>query len=333
MNPNPQNFLPQPIQQFSEPVLAMSQKFPTDCKDSRAIYDFEVLIPQFIDYARFDLRLSENTVIKYGDCLHFLARDWPHLSSPTEITLSDITVLKRRVFERGGHEPRANSMIFALRKFLTYCKEIHKIDTINPKDLKPMKIPKRQVVFLSKEEVNKLLGSIRSDTKPGLRMKALMSVLLASGMRISEALSLSWDDIDWDHKEAVIIGKGNKQRTVYFNDEALGWLRAYKLKRNDSNPALFVTFASEPKRMKPYDLSKQFKRYVQKAGIKKKVTPHILRHTMATIMSQNGADIRNIQLILGHNDIETTAKYYLGVDQRAVKEAHNKYLDFTVANN
>ena len=222
-------------------------------------------------------------------------------------------------------------MIFALRKFLAYCQEIHKLDTINPKDIKPMKIPKRQVVFLSKEEVNKLIGSIRSNTKPGLRMKALMSVLLASGMRISEALSLSWDDIDWEHKEAVIIGKGNKQRTVYFNDEALGWLRSYKLTRKDKNPALFVTFAKEPKRMRPYDLSKQFKHYVQKAGIKKKVTPHILRHTMATIMSINGADIRLIQQILGHSDIETTAKYYLGIDQQAVKAAHNKYLDFSVA--
>ena len=317
-----------PVQQPPAPVLAIPQKLSLDCKDSWEVSAFEALIPQFIDYARYDLRLAENTVVKYKDCLYFIIRDLPHLKTPGQITLVDITLLKRKVFERGGHEPRVNSMIFALRKFLAYCQEIHKLDTINPKDIKPMKIPKRQVVFLTKEEVNKLLGSIKSTTKPGLRMKALMSVLLASGMRISEALSLSWDDIDWEHKEASVIGKGNKQRTVYFNDEALGWLRTYKLKRNDYNPALFVTFTNPPKRLQPYDLSKQFKHYVQKAGIKKKITPHILRHTMATIMSINGADIRNIQQILGHSDIETTAKYYLGVDQRAVKESHAKFLKY-----
>ena len=326
-----QNHNPAFAHQPPAPVLAIPAELSMDRVVSYEVSLFEALTPQFIDYARYELRLSENTVNKYKDCLNFITRDLPHLNSLTDITLIDITLLKRKVFERGGHEPRVNSMIFALRKFLTYCNEIHKVSTINPRDIKPMKIPKRQVRFLTKEEVHKLLDSISAYTKQGLRMKALMSVLLVSGMRISELLSLNKDDIDWERKEATIIGKGNKQRTVYFNDEALGWLRAYQLKREDKNEALFVAFGNNPNRLKSYDLSRQFKHYVKDAGIKKKVTPHILRHTMATNMSINGADIRLIQQILGHSDIETTAKYYLGVDQRAVKEAHHKYLDFTVA--
>jgi integrase/recombinase XerD len=97
--------------------------------------------------------------------------------------------------------------------------------------------------------------------------------------------------------------------------------------RKDTNPALFVTFG-ESNRLKAHDLSKQFKHYAEKAGLKKKVTPHILRHTAATTMSHNGADIRNIQLILGHSDIKTTAKYYLGVDKEALRKSHSQFLKY-----
>jgi integrase/recombinase XerD len=289
---------------------------------------FQEIINKFIYYIQYELNFSITTVAKYKDNLFWIQKQLPHVLNPSRISTLDITLLKQKIKEGGARESRINSHIFALRKFLGYCNTILKISTINPKEIKPMRIPKRQVVYLTKEEVHKLLENIKADTKPGLRMKALMAVLLASGMRISEALSLNKDDIDWENKETVIIGKGNKERTVYFNDESLGWLRAYLLKRNDANEALFVTFRKNPQRMKPYDLSKQFKHYSQKAGIKKKLTPHILRHTMATIMSINGADIRQIQQILGHSDIETTAKYYLGTDQEAVRQAHTKYLKY-----
>jgi integrase/recombinase XerD len=146
-------------------------------------------------------------------------------------------------------------------------------------------------------------------------------------MRISEALSVDVEDIDWEHKEIIIIGKGNKQRTVFLSDRAISWLQMYLLRRNNDHPALFTTFG-KLERLKPYDLSKQFKHYAQSAGLKKKVTPHILRHTAATIMSFNGADIRTIQQILGHSDIKTTAKYYLGVDKEALREAHTKFLRY-----
>lgn len=316
------------IEQLSVPDLEIVQKTSQECKDPWTTLSFGSLIPQFVDYARYDLRLSENTVNKYEDCLNFVAQDLPHIKSPADLSFTDITLLKKHTFERGAYESRVNSMIFALRKFLAYCRELQNIATINPKDIKPMKLAKRQVIFLTKEEVQMFLNSIKTNTVFGARMKALVSILLSSGMRISEALSLNKEDVDWERKEAVIIGKGNKERTVYFNDDALGWLRVYLFKRKDDNEALFVTFRSRHKRMRPYDLSKQFKHYAKKAGIKKKLTPHILRHTMATIMSINGADIRQIQLILGHSDIETTAKYYLGVDKEAVKQAHAKFLNY-----
>lgn len=308
--------------------LDVEQKLSMDRTVSRPLSEFERLIPLFADYARYDLRLAEATITKYRDCLSFILRDLPHIKSPTDITLTDITLLKKKTFERGANETRVNSMIFALRKFLQYCRSYHGLGTINEKDIKPMKIPFRQKQCLTAAEMRQFLDGINGKTLPGARMKALAVVLCTSGMRISEALSLDWQKIDWNLKEANIIGKGNKERTVYFDDEALGWLRAYKLKREDNNPAVFVTLRAVPKRLRPFDLSKIFKHYAAIAGIKKKVTPHTLRRSMASVCAENGMKMEQLQQILGHSSILTTAKHYVIVNKQAVKESLNKFLKF-----
>lgn len=288
---------------------------------------FNDLIPLFADYVIYDLRYSPKTAKKYSESLHWILRDLSQVKYPQDLTLPIITELKKRTLLRGAKECRVNSILFPLRKFLTYCNEVYQLTTINPKDIKPMKIPKREVSYLKQEEIEQFISSMDTTTLTGLRMRTLVEVLLSTAMRISEALSINKDDIDWEGKEVTIIGKGNKQRTVFLNDRALSWLQMYLLRRKDNNSALFVTFG-EPKRLSAYDLSKQFKHYAENAGLKKKVTPHILRHTAATIMSHKGADIRVIQQILGHSDIETTARYYLGTDKASLKEAHAKFLRY-----
>lgn len=288
---------------------------------------FQELIPLFADYVIYDLRYSPKTAKKYSESLQWILRDLPQVVYPQDLSLPAITELKKRILIRGAKECRVNSILFPLRKFLTYCNEVYQLPTINPKDIKPMKIPKREVSYLKKEEVEQFVSGMNTSTLPGLRMRTLVELLLSTAMRISEALSISRDDIDWVGKEVVIIGKGNKQRTVFLNDRAISWLQMYLLRRKDNNPALFVTFGT-PKRLEAYDLSKQFKHYAENAGLKKKVTPHILRHTAATLMSHQGADIRIIQQILGHSDIETTARYYLGTDKASLKEAHAKFLRY-----
>jgi site-specific recombinase XerD len=291
------------------------------------VLTLEQLIPQFADYIVYDLRYSPNTAKKYTESLRWIMRDLPHLVYPQDLTLPAITELKKRTLLRGASESRANSIIFPLRKFLAYCHEVHGIVTINPRDIKPMKIPKRDVIYLKPEEIEQFVRVMPTTTIQGLRMRALVEILLSTAMRISEALSINKDDIDWEGKEVTIIGKGNKQRTVFLNDRAISWVQMYLLRRKDSHPSLFVTFG-QPKKLSTYDLSRQFKGYARNAGLKKKVTPHILRHTAATIMSHKGADIRVIQQILGHSDIETTARYYLGTDKTSLKEAHAKFLRY-----
>ncbi len=315
-NPDP-NFIQQP----SAPVLGLP------VVNTPQLLTFEQLIPLFGDYVTYDLNHSPKTSKKYVEGLRHILKDLPFIVYPQDLTLPHITELKKKVQLRGAKESRVNSLLFSLRKFLTYCNEVYKLVTINPKEIKVMRLPKREVVFLAPAEIEQFLSAMDTTTLPGLRIRTLVEVLLSTAMRISEALSVSRGDIDWEGKEIVIIGKGNKQRTVFLSDRAIGWLQTYLLRRKDNDPALFVTFG-EPKRLSPYDLSKQFKHYAEKAGLKKKVTPHILRHTAATTMSHNGADIRNIQLILGHSDIKTTAKYYLGVDKEALKEAHKKFLKY-----
>lgn len=288
---------------------------------------FDQLIPLFADYVVYDLNYSPKTAKKYTESLRWILRDLPQVVYTQDLTLPAITELKKRILIRGAKECRVNSILFPLRKFLTYCNEVYQLQTINPKDIKPMKIPKREVSYLKKEEVEQFVSGMNTSTLPGLRMRTLVELLLSTAMRISEALSISHEDIDWTGKEVVIIGKGNKQRTVFLNDRAISWLQMYLLRRKDNLPALFVTFG-KPKRLEAYDLSKQFKHYAENAGLKKKVTPHILRHTAATLMSHQGADIRIIQQILGHSDIETTARYYLGTDKASLKEAHAKFLRY-----
>ena len=191
---------------------------------------------------------------------------------------------------------------------------------------------------MTNEEVAKFVDSIKIEKEwngkkkagrlvcmSGLRLRTLTEVLLGTGMRISEALSLDRNDINWESREAMVVGKGDKQRTVFFSKRAEHWLKEYLKSRNDDNPALFVALGDN-RRWARFDIAEQFRGYARRAGLAKRVTPHLLRHSMATVMLSNGCDIRYIQEMLGHADIQTTARYYLGTDKKAVKAAHEKYL-------
>jgi site-specific recombinase XerD len=163
----------------------------------------------------------------------------------------------------------------------------------------------------------------------GLRLRALFETLLGSGMRISEALSLDRDAIGNASKQTVITGKGGKCRTVFFSDDALRYIKRYLAKRSDTHPALFVTSGAKPKRWSRGDIPDFFRALGLQAGIEKRVTPHILRHTFCTNLRNHGADISLIKDLAGHQDINTTARYYLGSDTRILKDAVTRYLDYS----
>jgi len=161
----------------------------------------------------------------------------------------------------------------------------------------------------------------------GLRFRALVEVLLGTGMRIGEALSLNRKSINWDRKEAKIVGKGNKERRVFFTERSLDWLRRYLETRNDSHEAVFVT-KRPAARLNRDDIWRFFARHRKLARIDKRLTPHILRHTVATNLVFNGCPIVHVKEILGHERLDTTCKYYLGVDKEQAKKAHRQYLNY-----
>ena len=164
------------------------------------------------------------------------------------------------------------SVVYATRSFMSYCKNFLKLSVVNPKSIRPPKIYRREVIYLKKEEVETFVNVIDTTKWNGLRFKALVEVLLGTGMRIGEVLSLNRKDIDWDKLEAKIVGKGNKERTIFFNERSLEWLRRYLENRNDLHEAVFVT-KKPTGRMHRDDIWRFFDYYRKKAHIIKKLTP------------------------------------------------------------
>jgi integrase/recombinase XerD len=305
---------------------------------SRPVITISQAMPGFLRYAQFELCLAEQTVKKYKDILRWIAEDLGDIPVE-EIDLAHVTLLKQKNYSRGAGESRLITVVFGLKSFLRYCGGILGIPTMPLGQIRSPKRTRREVLFLSNEEVNQFIQSIKiGNINPqknkgtpeiridGLRFRTLVEVLLGTGVRISEALSLKKDMIDFEKGEAKIVGKGNKERTAFFSSRALQWIKHYLDVRNDDVPWLFVTQRGTP--LNRADVSGLFRRYSKKAGLDKKVTPHILRHTTATNLLFNGCPISHVKEILGHSRLETTCRYYLGIDKSKAKEAHNTFLKF-----
>ncbi len=280
----------------------------------------------YMEYGRYELNLAKLTMFKYKDGIMWFTR-YIGDKDVRELNQQDFVKLKRFMNEKGLGAARIGNVIWSMRSFLNYCNKFLDIRTINPKSLRPPRILRREVIFLNKEEIETFVSSIDTSKPMGLRFRALVETILGTGMRISETLALNRKSISWETKEAKIIGKGNKERRVFFTDRALKWIRLYLEGRWDGNEAIFATEDGN-RRLKIDDISKFFIAARNKAGIDKPITPHILRHTVATNLVFNGCPITHVKEILGHELLDTTCKYYLGVDKEQAKKAHRDYLTF-----
>jgi integrase/recombinase XerD len=284
------------------------------------------LIKGFLEYAQYELNFSAKTIFKYKESLGWFVRDIGD-KAVVSLDVHDFIRLKKMMIDRGTGQARIASVVFATRSFLNYCRNFLKLTTLDPKQIRPPKRIKREVIFLNKEEIEAFVNSINITRLPDLRFRTIVETILGTGMRISEVLSLNRKDINWENKEAKIIGKGNKERTVFFTDRALEWIRKYLESRCDIHEAIFIT-TGDPRRLTAGDIWRFFGRHRIKAKIDKKLTPHILRHTVATNLVFNGCPITHVQQILGHEKLSTTCKYYLGIDKEEAKKAHREYLNF-----
>jgi integrase/recombinase XerD len=282
----------------------------------------------FLVHGQSERQYAKETIAKLRDC--FSAWILPELGARDPEALSRMDIMNFRaalVMGKLGVN-RQYSILMAMKVFLKFCRRVLKLNCLDPDtEISLPRRPKPHVHYLTNEEVDQVSKAIRTNTFSGLRMRVLVEVLLTTGLRISEALSLDRQPFEQGQTEVSIIGKGGKLRTVFFPQTALEWIRRWLYFRDDDYPAVFVT-TGIPRRLDRYDISKYFKDLKIKAGIDKPLTPHILRHTFCTNLRNNGADISLIKELAGHEDIQTTAKYYLGIDRRVLKEAVSKYLNY-----
>jgi len=286
--------------------------------------------PQFLTHAAVERGFAPQTISKYEDCLRQVAKMIGDLAV-IEYGKDHVLALKSAMLSKSHSAGRQISILAAFKGLLLYCRTERELDVFDPELILLPKRPRREVAYLTTAEVESFVSAIElenRDGKPfeaGVRFRALVESLLGSAVRISELLSLNRADLDFDNREARVIGKGNKQRTVFFTDRALSWLRRYLDVRGDAHPGLFVTQGGRS-RLDRSDIWRPFNRYRRAAQIQKRVTPHLLRHTAATQLLFNGCPIGHIKEILGHERLETTCRYYLGLDRRAAKQAHHRYL-------
>jgi site-specific recombinase XerD len=301
------------------------------------LYD---LLVDYLEHLEVELNRSQKTIENYE---HYLSRfinfcdEKYNVTDPVKITL-DI-VRKYRVYLNRLEAPNGsyfktstqNYHIIALRNFLKYLAK-RDIVTLVAEKIDVGKNPDREVEFLESEEVDRLLHAANGPDLGSLRDRSLLELLFSAGLRVSEIISIDRDDINLERQEFSVRGKGGKIRVVFISNTAKRSLENYLKKRRDIDPALFIRVRtgahkeadSEGLRLTPRSVQRIVKKYATKAGIVKDVHPHTLRHSFATDLLQNGADIRSVQAMLGHANI-TTTQIYTHVTNQNLRGIHSKY--------
>lgn len=301
------------------------------------LYD---LLIDYLEYLEVEMHRSQKTIENYN---HYLERfitfadENFHITHPSQITM-DI-VRKYRIFlhryqttdKECFRLSTQNYHVIALRNFLKYMAKID-IPTLAATKIEVGKNPEKPVEFLDPEEVDRLLNAAHGSHIAALRDRALLELLFSAGLRVSELVSLDRDHINLERQEFSIRGKGGKVRIVFISDTAKTALSKYLDKRHDIDPALFVRERKGTNkdsdirglRLTPRSIQRIVKKYATKAGIVKDVHPHTLRHSFATDLLQNGADIRSVQAMLGHANI-TTTQIYTHVTNENLRGIHKKF--------
>jgi site-specific recombinase XerD len=321
-------------------------------------HNLEMLKRQFLEYVEIEKGRSLSTVMNYE---HYLSRfiDFSKAKNVEDITDSGIREYRlwlnrqeARTLRTGIKETlkrrTQNYYLIALRSFLKYLAR-QGIKAVPPERIELAKVPERSLDLISNEDLEALMSAPDKSTLKGLRDNALLELLFSTGLRVSELCSLP-RDINLSRDEFPVRGKGEKVRVVFLSDAAKKAVKLYLDARKDMDDALFVQLpvherrknSGEAKakagaqkstvksrnsgsmRLTPRSVERIIKFYAIKAGISKKVTPHVIRHSFATDLLRNGADIRSVQMLLGHANIGTT-QIYTHVTDSELRNVHKKF--------
>lgn len=293
-------------------------------------------IEEYLDYLAIERGRSKKTIQNYR---HYLIR---LIDYAGDIDVSDINsdlVRKWRVWLHELGSDRSDELskstqnyhLIALRNFLKFC---HKRDipALAPDQIELATVKRSKISFLDSDELQRLLKQPNTLSESGLRDKAILELLFSSGLRVSELVGLDKTHVNLERREFMVRGKGQKDRPIFVSADASEWLKLYLNKRTDNLSPLFISYSGKSesnnsgdyRRLTPRSIQRLVAKYALLAGITKKVSPHSLRHSFATDLLMNGADIRSVQTMLGHSNIATT-QIYTHITDPHLKKVHEKY--------
>lgn len=293
---------------------------------------------QFIEYIEIEKGRSALTSRNYS---HYLDRFFREMgiASVADITETKVREFRLKLNRMPGIKVKGqasatmkkvtqNYHMIALRSFLKYLRK-RGITALSPDTIELAKTGARDLDLISLDELNRLLKAADGTDLKALRDKAILELFFSTGLRLSELCSLN-RDLDLARDEFSIRGKGDKVRVVFLSEDAKAHIKKYLAARKDMDEPLFVNASknvqakSSDSRLTPRSIERIVRGYAIKAGISKKVTPHVLRHSFATTLLSNGADIRSVQMMLGHANIATT-QVYTHITDRQLREIHKKF--------
>lgn len=221
--------------------------------------------------------------------------------------------------------------LIALRGFLTYLSK-RDIASLSPEKIELPKVNRKQVTFLHYDEIERMLEAIKTDDEPGMRDRAIIELLFSSGLRVSELINLNRDHVNTKRREFMVRGKGQKDRPVFISPRSAEYVEDYLNARTDSLAPLFLNYSRNSsadtsgdfRRLTARSVQRMIGKYARLAGITKHVSPHTMRHSFATDLLMNGADLRSVQSMLGHANIATT-QVYTHVTDAHLREVYEKF--------
>ena len=291
----------------------------------------------FLEYLEIEQNRSQKTIANYD---HYLTRLLDYAGN--DLTIKQITpdlIRKWRLWlARLGtntsdelEKSTQNYHLIALRNFLKFCAK-RDIPALAPEKIELAKTKRKQVTFLNEDELGRMFSQPDVNTEVGLRDRAILELLFSSGLRVSELVGLDKDHINLKRREFMVRGKGQKDRPIFISPAAAEWVERYLDERSDNTKPLFIRYSGRKTvdtsgnfhRLTVRSVQRLVARYALLAGITKHVSPHTLRHSFATDLVMNGADLRSVQAMLGHSNIATT-QIYTHITDPQLKSVHERF--------
>ena len=290
----------------------------------------------FLEYLEIEQNRSQKTIANYD---HYLTR---LIDYAGDIKVSDIDselirkwrLWLNRLGTNTSDELQKNTQnyhLIALRGFLKFCAK-RDIPALAPEKIELARTKRKQVTFLNEDELSRMFSQPDIQTEAGLRDRAILELLFSSGLRVSELVGLDIDHINLKRREFMVRGKGQKDRPIFISPVAAEWVQAYLDERQDNTKPLFIRYSGRKgvdtsgdyQRLTVRSVQRLVARYALLAGITKHVSLHTLRHSFATDLVMNGADLRSVQAMLGHSNIATT-QIYTHLTDPHLKSVHERF--------